>query len=487
MSSPFIRCPQIRLRPLTGRQFLRTTHNAERTTCQAPGASRRRIRALIVKETRQLLRDKSNVMVGMLLPLMLILIFGYGLSFDVKNMPVAIVMEDASPTAADAVSGLYLSPYFTPLPLTSMHVAEKLMMEGEVDGIVHLNSEFSRDLAAGNARIQVLVNGVDANQARVMLAYAQGALAQWGVRRAAAGEAADTSIGSVVIDQRIWFNEANTSTWFLVPGLIVLIMTLIGAFLTALVMAREWERGTLEALFVTPVRATEILIAKIVPYFCVGLIGLALCLLAARLLFAVPIRGSLLVILLASMLYLLVALGIGLLISAAVKNQFLAAQISIISSFLPALMLSGFIFDLPSLPWAVRAVSSVLPATYYVEAAADVVPRRQCLAAHPEGLRSVGDRRRSPDDSRAGEDAQGARLMNGNGSRSDVVGKDPVEQDVSGETTSGHRVRICPDAAGVLLDATASYSTTKVVFPKTEGRAWLVERKLPCVTRGCVF
>jgi ABC-2 type transport system permease protein len=335
----------------------------------SPGiaGSRRRIRALIVKETRQLLRDKSNVMVGMLLPLMLILIFGYGLSFDVKNMPVAIVMEDASPTAADAVSGLYLSPYFTPLPLTSMHVAEELMMEGEVDGIVHLNSEFSRDLAAGNARIQVLVNGVDANQARVMLAYAQGALAQWGVRRAAAGEAADTSIGSVAIDQRIWFNEANTSTWFLVPGLIVLIMTLIGAFLTALVMAREWERGTLEALFVTPVRATEILIAKIVPYFCVGLIGLALCLLAARLLFAVPIRGSLLVILLASMLYLLVALGIGLLISAAVKNQFLAAQISIISSFLPALMLSGFIFDLPSLPWAVRAVSSVLPATYYVE------------------------------------------------------------------------------------------------------------------------
>ncbi len=234
-------------------------------------------------------------MVGMLLPLMLILIFGYGLSFDVKNMPVAIVMEDASPTAADAVSGLYLSPYFTPLPLTSMHVAEKLMMEAQKSTASCICTPISRAiLPQAMRRIQVLVNGVDANRARVMLAYAQGAIAQWGVRRAAAGEAADTSIGSVVIDQRIWFNEANTSTWFLVPGLIVLIMTLIGALLTSLVMAREWERGTLEALFVTPVRATEILIAKIVPYFCVGLIGLALCLLAARLLFAVPIRGSLL-------------------------------------------------------------------------------------------------------------------------------------------------------------------------------------------------
>lgn len=334
----------------------------------APGASWRRVHALTVKETRQLLRDKSNIMVGVLLPLMLILIFGYGLSFDVKNMPVAIVMEDASPTAADAVAGLYLSPYFTPVPLASMHDAEQLMMKGRVDGIVRLNADFSRRLAAGHATIQVIVNGVDANHARVMQAYVLGALGQWGVRRAAAGESIASGAGSVAIEQRIWFNEANTSTWFLVPGLIVLIMTLIGALLTALVMAREWERGTLEALFVTPVRSTEILLSKIVPYFCVGLIGLVLCLLAARFLFDVPIRGSLLLILLASMLYLLVSLGMGLLISAAVKNQFLAAQIALIASFMPALMLSGFIFDVRSLPWVVRAVSSLLPATYYVEA-----------------------------------------------------------------------------------------------------------------------
>jgi ABC-2 type transport system permease protein len=325
--------------------------------------SRRRIRALVV-----LLRDKSNIMVGIFLPVLLILIFGYGLSFDVKNMPVAVVLEDTSPTAADAVSGLYLSPYFTPVPLTSMRAAEGLMMAGRVDGIVHLSSNFSRQLAAGDATIQILVNGVDANQGRLMMAYAQGAIGQWSARRAAAGESGASTIGSVKIDQRIWFNEANTSTWFLVPGLIVLIMTLIGALLTALVMAREWERGTLEALFVTPVRSLEILTAKIIPYFGVGLMGLVLCLLAAQFLFHVPIRGSLVLILFASMLYLLVALAIGLLISSAVKNQFLAAQIALVASFLPALMLSGFIFDVRSMPVVVRAVSSVLPATYYVEA-----------------------------------------------------------------------------------------------------------------------
>lgn len=329
-------------------------------------SSRTRIRALVIKETRQLLRDKGNILVGIFLPVLLILIFGFGLSFDVKNMPVAVVLEDPSPTAADVVSGFYLSPYFSPVSLASIHEAERLMLERRVEGIVRVGSDFSRQLAAGDARVQVLVNGVDANRARAMQMYAQGAIAQWNARRAAETKGA-ASIGAAVIEQRAWFNEANTSTWFLVPGLIVVIMTLIGAFLTALVMAREWERGTLESLFVTPVRATEVLISKIIPYFGVGLIGLMLCLLAARFLFVVPIRGSLLLIAIGSMLYLLVSLGIGLWISSATKNQFLASQIALLASFLPAMMLSGFIFDLNSVPWVVRAISTVLPATYYVE------------------------------------------------------------------------------------------------------------------------
>lgn len=326
----------------------------------------RRLVALTRKESRQLVRDRSNLMVGLFLPLMLILIFGYGLSFDVKNAPLAIVTEDTSPTAQDVLSGFYLSPYFSPVPLVSMNDALQLLRERRVDGIVYVRSDFSRRLAGGDATVQVLVNGVDANRARVIEAYAQGAIGSWAAKRASSGET--TVAPAITLESRQWFNEANNSRYFLVPGLIVLIMTLNGALLTSLVIAREWERGTLESLFVTPVHATEIVISKLVPYFVVGLAGLIMCLLSAKLLFFVPIRGSLLLIIFTSMLYLLVSLTTGLLISAATKNQFLASQIALIVGFLPALMLSGFIFDLRSVPAVVRGISHVLPATYYVEA-----------------------------------------------------------------------------------------------------------------------
>jgi ABC-2 type transport system permease protein len=331
-----------------------------------------RLAALVRKEFRQLLRDASNLAIGIVLPIVLILIFGYGLSLDVKNAPVAIVMEDSSPTAQEAVASFSLSPSFAPQPLASMHDAETLMRERRVDAIVRIPATFTRDVAAGDAAVQVIVHGAEANRASIILNYAGGALQQWNTRRAerAASSARAEALpanGAVRIEQRMWYNSANTSTWYLVPGLIVLIMTLVGAFLTALVMAREWERGTLEALFVTPVRPVEILLAKMIPYFCVGMMGLFLCLAAARFLFEVPMQGSLLVIVFASMLYLLVAVGMGLLISSATKNQFLASQLALVSSFMPSLMLSGFLFDLRNVPVVVQAVGRILPATYFME------------------------------------------------------------------------------------------------------------------------
>ena len=333
---------------------------------------RSRLAALVRKEFRQLLRDASNMAIGIALPIVLILIFGYGLSLDVKNAPVAIVMEDSSPTAQEAVAGLSLSPTFAPLPVASMHDAEDLMRERRVDAIVRIPSTFTRDIAAGGGAVQIIVHGAEANRANIILNYASGALQQWNARRAerlgsAARPESLPANGAVRIEQRMWYNSANTSTWYLVPGLIVLIMTLVGAFLTALVMAREWERGTLEALFVTPVRPVEILLAKIIPYFCVGMMGLFLCLAAARFLFKVPMQGSLLVIIVASMLYLVVAVGMGLLISSATKNQFLASQLALVSSFMPSLMLSGFLFDLRNVPVAVQVVGRILPATYFME------------------------------------------------------------------------------------------------------------------------
>ena len=169
-----------------------------------------------------------------------------------------------------------------------------------------------------------------------------------------------------MIAQRLWFNEAGDSTWYLVPGLIVLVMTLIGAFLTSLLVAREWERGTLEALFVTPARPLELVLAKLAPFLVVGAIDLVMCLLAAKYLFQVPMRGSLVIILGASLLYLTVSLALGLLISALTRNQFAASQLALLTSFMPALMLSGFVFDLRNVPVAVRAVSQLLPATHFM-------------------------------------------------------------------------------------------------------------------------
>jgi ABC-2 type transport system permease protein len=329
-----------------------------------PWAKIWRIWALVGKEARQIIRDPSSIAVGMVLPVVLILLFGYGLSLDVRNIPVAVVLEDTSPDAAELASTFQLSPYFRARLMTSIVEARELILAREVDGIVRIAPDFSRQMRRGNAEVQILVHGSDANRARIIQGYAQGTIGQWTARRLAEGR--EVPNGPVLVRDRLWFNEANESRYFLVPGLVVLVMTLIGALLTALVVAREWERGTLEALFVTPVRAGEILLSKVIPYFALGMVGLTLCLLAAKFLFHVPFRGSFWVVSAGSLLYLVVALGIGLLISTTVKAQFVAGLVTVLVAFLPALMLSGFIFDLRSLPTAIRFLTYAFPARYYV-------------------------------------------------------------------------------------------------------------------------
>jgi ABC-2 type transport system permease protein len=324
----------------------------------------RRIGSLVRKEARQIIRDPSSIAIGIALPVVLILLFGYGLSLDVTNVPVAVVLEDPSPAATDLAASFQLSPYFDAQLMTSMPQAQRLMLARKIDGVVRIRPDFGRQLSLGNAEVQILVHGVDANRARIIQSYAQGAVNQWVSKRTAQGQ--EVMSGPVVVQSRLWFNEANESRYFLVPGLIVLIMTLIGAFLTSLVVAREWERGTMEALFVTPVRPDEILVGKTIPYFFLGMVGLVLCLLAAKFLFHVPFRGSIAVLAGVSILYLLVALSIGLLISSVIKSQFVASQVALLVTFLPALMLSGFLFDLRSMPAAVRIITYGLPARYYV-------------------------------------------------------------------------------------------------------------------------
>ena len=323
-----------------------------------------RIWTLVKKEVRQILRDPSSIAVGVVMPVLLILLFGYGLTLDVKNVPVAVVLEDTSPDAIELASTFQLSPYFRAQLMTSMAQAENLILASQVDGIIRIRPDFSRRMRSGDAEVEILAHGRDANRARIIQGYAQGAVGQWNARRLAEGQ--NVSNGPVVIQDRLWFNEANESRYFLVPGLVVLVMTVLGALLTALVVAREWEQGTFEALFVTPVRAGEILLSKVLPYLGLGIFGLVLCMLAAKVLFQVPFLGSPWILSLGSLLYLLVALGIGMLISSTVKAQFVASLIVVVAAFIPALMLSGFLFELHNLPVAVQILSYLFPARYYV-------------------------------------------------------------------------------------------------------------------------
>jgi ABC-2 type transport system permease protein len=286
------------------------------------------------------------------------------MSLDVTHVSVAVVDNDASSESAALIGDFRLSRYFEVTPAHSMADAKTMLLDRGVDGVLLIPSDFARRSHSADAEVQMLVNGTDANQARIMEGYANGAFARWSAQRARSD--GPVPAGLVIVMDRMWFNDSNDSHFFIVPGLIVLVMTVIGAFLTAMVVAREWERGTLESLFVTPMRAGEFLISKIIPYFGLGMIGFVLCLLAGQFLFHVPLRGSLFLLCIASMTYLLVSLGTGLLVSTLVKSQFLASQLAMTLTLMPAMMLSGFIYDLRSMPTFVRGITYVLPARYAV-------------------------------------------------------------------------------------------------------------------------
>lgn len=329
-----------------------------------------RIRSLIYKEFCQIVRDKSTFLIGIVLPMMLIVLIGSGMSLDVKNIPVAVVLEDSSPLARDSVSFLNGSEYFEPHYVTSMKEAEALVSSQQADSIIRIPSDFSADLYRGKASVQVILNGVNTTTATSAKGYITAGFQSWmqsyaekmGVSSASTG-----AKGGITIVSRQWFNDANSSTYLFIPGLIVIVMTLVGVFLTALVMAREWERGTLESLFVTPVRPIELIISKIIPYFLVASLGFLLCVSIAVFGYDVPLKGSWVALAISSAEYIIVAVCLGLTISSVVKKQFLACQMALFISLLPTVMLSGFIFDLHSVPYIIRIVGHIIPATYYME------------------------------------------------------------------------------------------------------------------------
>ena len=330
-----------------------------------PGKSGMRLRGLVRKEFLQIFRDPSSIAIAFLMPLVLLLLFGYGVSLDSEHVPVALVVEQPSTEAASFTAAFHKSRYFEPAPYPNVKKAENAMMAGRVNAIVVLRQDFARRLQrADDAPIQLIVNGVDANTARIVSAYVEGVWGKW--LESSSLERGQILATPVQIEPRVWFNSELRSRNFLVPGLVAVIMTLIGALLTAMVMAREWERGTMEALLVTPLAMREVILGKLVPYFILGMGGLALSVAMALWLFEVPLRGSAWVLFGSSALFLVVALGMGLFISTIARSQFVAGQIAIITTFLPAFLLSGFIFDIDSMPAIVQVITHAIAARYYV-------------------------------------------------------------------------------------------------------------------------
>ena len=322
----------------------------------------RRLASLVRKEVRQMLRDRSNMAVGISLPIIMIVLFGFGISFDLERAPIAVVNESGGACAQALVERVQGSKYFRSSRAGSFAEASGRMRRGEVIGILRIPGDFDRRAAAGSAAVQLVLNGSDAQTSKTLEGYVTGAAAL----SACAGGAAR---GSVTVVPRMWFNEAMTSTWFIIPGLITIILTIIGAFLASLLIAREWERGTFEALFVSPVRSVEIVLAKACPYLVIGVIDIALVLLSARHVFHVPIRGSVPVLFAVSLEFLIVSVLMGLLISAVTRSQFLASQLALLTSFMPAVIFSGFIFDLRNMPLWIQPICNALPATHFMRVA----------------------------------------------------------------------------------------------------------------------
>lgn len=333
---------------------------------QVPDGRWRRLRALITKEFLQMVRDPSSFLIGIGLPLILMFIYGFGVSLDLNHLRIGLVLEDTSPAAQSFAQSFIASPFFDVKVVRDRRELTDDILSGAIRGFVVIPSYFSafRERADNIAPIQVIADGSETNTASFVQNYVQGAWQVWlqqehisnGLR----------GLPKVNLQPRFWYNEQLESRNFLIPGSLAIIMTLIGTLLTALVVSREWERGTMEALMSTPVHIGEIIVGKFVPYFVLGMGSMTMCVLIAVFFYDVPFRGSFLLLALVSGVFLSTALGLGLFISTLARNQFAAAQAAIVSAFLPAFMLSGFIFEIASMPLPIRVLTHFLPARYFV-------------------------------------------------------------------------------------------------------------------------
>jgi ABC-2 type transport system permease protein len=324
-----------------------------------------RFAAMARKEWIQLRRDPRSMLLAFVLPLFLLLFFGYAITWDIDNIRISVVDRDNTAASRQLVEAFVSSGYFSVVdrPTTEAR-AEEGLVKGDVRGVLDIPPRYERDLrSGGGAQVQLLLDGSDANTATIAQNYADAIVTRYGLNAVLQGRAIAPALR---LEPRTWYNPNLESRHMIVPGLIAVIMSIIAAMLTALTIAREWERGTMEQLAATPVGRLEVILGKLVPYVGIGLFDVTVTVLAGMLIFGTPFHGSVLLLAAMTLLFLIGALGLGVFISSAMKSQVLATQAAMVSTYLPAILLSGFLFDISAMPRFLRGVTYLIPARYYV-------------------------------------------------------------------------------------------------------------------------
>lgn len=338
--------------------------------------SLRRIVALAQKEALHVARDPRSLYLALGMPLVLLVLFGFGVSFDMDHLPVAVIDEDRTRTSRALADHLFASGEFELVSAGDLRAedASRLFERREAIGVLILPAGLEEDLSRGRSvSVQLLLDGVDPNSAAQALGKADVLLRMAAREITSAG--ADAPSPPIDVRVRTWFNPDSRSALFLVPGLAAYILAIVAVMLTSLTLAREWERGSMQQLFVTPVARLEIVIGKLLPYLALGSVAVLLVLTAGAWVFDVPFRGDLGVLTVASLLFLVGMLGQGLLVSNVAKNQMVATQMATMTSMLPSMLLSGFMFPIENMPAPLRAISNVVPARYFIHALRGVLLR----------------------------------------------------------------------------------------------------------------
>jgi len=350
---------------------------------------RNRAIPLLKKETLHILRDPRSLYLALGLPIVLLILFGYAITFDVKNVPLAAVDLDNSPLSRAFLSRMQASPYFDlEYRLDSTSGSEILLDRGDVRFIVVIPAGFSREMTTGkDTALQLLVDGSDNNSAQIAMGYMSGFVQGFSSQIVlesiqALGAGIPLRLPPFEVESRVWYNPELRSTNYIVPGLIAVLMMVIAAMLTSLTIAREWEVGTMEQLIAAPIRPVEVILGKLLPYYFLGLLQTFLVILIGRILFDVPFRGNLFFLFLVCSLFLICGLGIGLYLSTSTKSQQLSFMLSIILTLLPAFLLSGFIFPVSGMPRLIQIVSHLVPAKYFLTALRGIFLKGNGLAAH---------------------------------------------------------------------------------------------------------